>query len=145
MVNTGVDVWRWKWTAPVATPGDITFNILTLKDNGLANGWDSLFVSAEVISPVLASLEEEEGSLSTISVWTDNNCLVLGGNVAAIEKIDLEMYSIGGQRVFQTNVLISDQAKVKLNGNLQTGVYIVHLKNRAGHTSLRKVYITSLY
>lgn len=144
--NTGIDVWRWKWTAPSTAPGTITFNILTLKDNGVSdNNRDSLFISSEEISPASATLDEM-ASTQDISVWVAGNTLILGSSNLEYQSLEVEMFSISGQRVLQQRVTLPEQSIIQLDKAVTalSGIYFVQIKDQVGHTFKRKVLITTV-
>lgn len=142
--NVGTDVWRWKWTAPSATPGEVTFNILTLKDNGFANGWDSLFISSVQVNPANASLKDITGQFEGITVFAENNnTVVVNMPVAPKGFMHLEIFNISGQSMYRTD--IEGQKTVKIPMSVGAGVYFVRLSNGSGQTLSKKVMLSPIH
>ncbi len=140
--NVGTDTWRWKWTAPSVTPGEVTFNILTLKDNAFANGWDSLFISSVQINPANASLTDHANWFDGIKVSAENNMVVVNIPQALSGSMQLAIFNTSGQSIHRT--AIEGQKTVKITMSVGAGVYFVRLSNGSGQTLSKKVMLSPL-
>lgn len=141
--NVGTDTWRWKWTAPSSTPGEVTFNILTLKDNGFANGWDSLFISSVQINPANASLADHANWYDGIIVSSENNMVVVNIPERLSGTMQLEVFNISGQSMHRAG--IEGQKTVKIPMSVGAGVYFVRLSNGSGQTLSKKVMLSPIH
>lgn len=135
--------WTFKWTAPAATTGDVSFYYAFVNaDNNNQSTGDIVYKGVVTISPEgTSAIEPIESKLSNLSIMPNpvNNQFAVNFNLIEANEVNAQLYSLDGRLVQE---LINEQLPAgncskSFNANeLNAGVYLVKLN--IGQSSVTK-------
>lgn len=144
--GTGLTTWTFQWTAPATNVGAITFYLATNKTNSNnSDSGDVIYLSQHTFGSE-AGLTTNGQEISTeVAYNVLLNSLKLDLNTAVSGEAALNLVDLNGKSVFFEKLgnveSGSNQLNVRLNQELPSGIYIVHVNVNNNYTS-RKIYIS---
>ena len=147
-INTGIDVWRWKWTAPMQDPGPVTFNILTLLRVDIQSPSSAsfgIYVSQVELTPASASATVTT-PVDEINIWKDpaDESLVMQSNHAIPDApLEVELFTVSGTKVQSMKILETAQLEpgIRIPIHVPQGTYILRVSTKNGLMVNKKMFL----
>jgi len=135
--------WSFKWTAPVATTGNVTFyySFVTADNNNQSSG-DVVYKGSVTISPETTSaIEPIETKLSNLSIMPNpvNNQFALSFDLLETSEVSAQLFTLDGRLVYElmNEHLSAGNCSRTISANdLNAGIYLVKLN--VGQSSVTK-------
>lgn len=120
--------WTFKWTAPVANSGPVSFYgaFVAANSNSSADGGDKVFISKLTASEAghvgIASFEQKGMAIYPMPF---NETLTVNKGHQTFEQATVKIFTLDGKQILET--VVSNPETAINTANLARGMYIIHL------------------
>jgi len=137
--------WAFKWTAPAATTGPVTFYYCYATEDGDGDpGSNVIYKSSVTINPSASAIADISEKVNDLKIFPNpvSNELGMAFNLKQNSEVSVQLYTIDGKLVNQlinqkmNAGPVSEQFNISM---LQPGIYLVNL-TVDGITATRKIF-----